>query len=67
MLHNETGHELQFAPIKQNSELFDSNGQAKSSSTMETGGYLSLEYKLSVHSRLSIGSGDSPDLSDSLS
>lgn len=65
VLHNETGHKLQFAPIEQYGDLFEFNDSSKSSPTMGFEGDVinpSLLHKLSINSRSSIGSRDSPDL-----
>lgn len=64
VIHNETGHKLEFAPIEHSCELFESSTQ--SSPTFGQGGDSTthtLIEKLSINSRSSIGSRDSPELS----
>lgn len=65
VLHNETGHKLQFAPLEQFSELLEINESSKSTPTFGLEGDMinpSLMHKLSLNSRSSTSSRDSPDL-----
>lgn len=64
VLHNETGHKLHFAPLEQHSELYEIRDSSTSSPTMKFSGDTvagSLN-KISLNSRSSNGSTDSPDL-----
>lgn len=65
VLHNQTGHKLQFAPLEHYGELFEPNESPKFTPTMGVDGDAinpALMHKLSINSRSSTSSRDSPDL-----
>lgn len=62
VIHNETGHMLHVAPLEQSSELYEAHDSSKSS-TSSADGICTPLHRLSVHSKSSVGSRDSPDLS----
>lgn len=65
VLHNETGHKLKFAPLEQYGDLFELNESSKSTPTIGVDGDAispALMHKLSLNSRSSTSSRDSPDL-----
>lgn len=62
VIHNETGHRLHVAPLEQNNELYEIHDSSKSSSS-STDGICTPLHRLSLQSKSSVGSRDSPDLS----
>jgi len=69
VLHNETGFELHFAPLEENNDRLDVQDSSCSSPTIGPGGDMvgqSLMHKISLRSRSSLGSRDSPDFNSTL-
>lgn len=62
VIHNETGHRLHVAPLEQNNELYEIHDLSKSS-VSSTDAISTPLHRLSLQSKSSVGSRDSPDLS----
>lgn len=65
VLHNETGHRLLFAPVEHHFDMIEISELSRDSPTSDAGGDSianSMIHKLSINSRSSTSSRDSPDL-----